>query len=118
MASVSASGDITIDQGATFALTLTYTDASGTAINLTGYSARMQVRSDYGSSDTPIDASTANGMITLGGTLGTVSVAIPYAATAALSISAGVYDLVLTSSSGTRDRILSGKVTVSPGVTR
>ena len=118
MASIQPSGDITIDQGASFALTLTYTDATGAAVNLTGYSARMQVRSDYASPDALIDASTTNGMIALGGSLGTVAVTIPYATTAALSVSSGVYDLVLTSPSGTRDRILSGRVTVSPGVTR
>ena len=34
----------TIDQGATWSVTVTYTDSNGAPINLTGYTAAMQVR--------------------------------------------------------------------------
>ena len=36
--------DIIIEQGATFTLSATWKDSAGAAINLTSYSARMQVR--------------------------------------------------------------------------
>ena len=36
-----------IDQGSTFKLGVQYLDSNSTPINLTDYSARMQIRSDY-----------------------------------------------------------------------
>ena len=36
--------DITIEQGATFRLSLVWKDSSNVPVNLTGYTARMQVR--------------------------------------------------------------------------
>jgi len=36
-----------IEQGATYRFSIEYTDASGSAIDLQGYNASMQIRSDY-----------------------------------------------------------------------
>jgi len=58
--------DITINQGATFELTITWKDSAGTAINLTGYTARMQVRETYSSATSIVSLTNAAG-ITLGG---------------------------------------------------
>ena len=44
----------TIDQGATWSVTVTYTDSTGAPINLTGYTAAMQVRQQYNSTDRKI----------------------------------------------------------------
>lgn len=110
--------DITINQGATFELTITWKDSAGTAINLTGYTARMQVRETYSSSSTIISLTNGAG-ITLGGAAGTVAILISATTTAALTAPfSGVYDLELVSAGGVVTRLLQGAATVSPEVTR
>ena len=110
--------DITINQGATFELTVTWKDSTGAAINLTGYSARMQVRETYSSASTIVSLTNGSG-ITLGGSAGTIAILISATTTAALTAPfSGVYDLELVSASGVVTRLLQGAATVSPEVTR
>jgi hypothetical protein len=110
--------DITINQGATYELTVTWKDSAGTAINLTGYSARMQVRETYSSTSTIVSLTNGSG-ITLGGAAGTIAIAISATTTAALTAPfSGVYDLELVSAGGVVTRLLQGAATVSPEVTR
>ena len=110
--------DITINQGATFELTITWKDSAGTAINLTGYSARMQVRQKITDTAKLLDLSTGNGAITLGGAAGTISVVAPATSTDDITAKQGVYDLELESGSGVVTRLVQGCVTISPEVTR
>ena len=42
--------ELTIDQGATYNNTISVTDANGAGLNLTGYTARSQMRKSYYSS--------------------------------------------------------------------
>ena len=110
--------DITINQGATFELTITWKDSAGTAINLTGYTARMQVRETYSSTSTIVSLTSGSG-ITLGGAAGTIAILISATTTAALTAPfSGVYDLELVSAGGVVTRLLQGAATVSPEVTR
>ncbi len=110
--------DITINQGATFELTITYKDSAGTAINLTGYTARMQVRETYSSSSTVVSLTNGSG-ITLGGAAGTIAILISATTTAALTAPfSGVYDLEIVTAGGVVTRLLQGAATVSPEVTR
>lgn len=104
-------------QGATFTTQLTWkTDT--TPVDLTNYTARMQVRSSW-SSDTKIaDLTTANGGITLGGTAGTILITITATATAAMPAGVAVYDLELVAGSGTVTRLVQGNFTITPEVTR
>ena len=46
--------DITIEQGATFQMNLTWKDSTGSPVNITGYTARMQVRENYEAEDPPV----------------------------------------------------------------
>ena len=111
--------DITIEQGADFSLPLTWKDGSGAPINVSGYSARMQVRENYDSDDYILFlTSDAGGGITLGGALGTVGVAISAADTALLAQVDAVYDLELESPSGQVTRLTQGRVFISREVTR
>jgi len=64
--------DFTIEQGATFNLLLTW-KINNVAVNLTGYTARLQARVDVEDTETILSLTTANGGITLGGVLGTIS---------------------------------------------
>ncbi len=110
--------NITINQGATFELTITWKDSAGTAINLTGYTARMQVRETYSSTSTIVSLTSGSG-ITLGGAAGTIAILISATTTAALTAPfSGVYDLELVSAGGVVTRLLQGAATVSPEVTR
>lgn len=110
--------DISINQGATFQLQITWKDAAGTAIDITGYTARMQVRETYSSASTIVSLTNGSG-ITLGGAAGTIAILISSATTAALTAPfSGVYDLELVSGATVVTRILQGAATVTPEVTR
>jgi hypothetical protein len=109
--------DILIEQGATYSQVITYKD-NGVAVNLTGYTARMQVRSTLESATTVVELTTANGRIALGGAAGTITLTISATDTAALTAGRGVYDLELVSGSGIVTRLLQGVATISRNVTR
>jgi tRNA threonylcarbamoyladenosine modification (KEOPS) complex Pcc1 subunit len=109
--------DILIEQGATYSQSITYKD-NGVAVNLTGYTARMQVRATLESASTLVELTTANSRIALGGTAGTISLTISATDTAALTAGRGVYDLELVSGSGIVTRLLQGVATISRNVTR
>ncbi|NBW68497.1 MAG: hypothetical protein EBR47_07405 [Betaproteobacteria bacterium] len=109
--------DIAAEQGTNYAATLTYANSSGTAINITGYSARMQVRRSAGSSSAVLTLTNASG-ITLGGAAGTVAIAIPAAALAVVAAGNYVYDLELVSGAGVVTKLISGDFIVTGEVTR
>jgi hypothetical protein len=109
--------DILIEQGATFSQLVTYKE-SGVAVNLTGYTARMQVRATLEAATALIELTTANGRIALGGAAGTITLSISATDTEALTAGRGVYDLELVSGSGIVTRLLQGVATISRNVTR
>ena len=110
--------DLEIKQGATLSLTATWKDSTGAAINLTGYTARMQVRSAYDATSTILSLTSSSG-ITLGGSAGTIAITASATVTAALTAPwSGVWDLELVSGGGVVTRLLEGAATVSPEVTR
>jgi|TARA_R110002096_G_scaffold131222_3_gene280925 hypothetical protein len=61
--------DISVDQGSTFVFHLTYQDSAGTAIDLSSYSASMQVRRSTIDTDLLLDISNSGG-VTGGGSTG------------------------------------------------
>lgn len=106
-------------QGTDYAQQLIWRDNGVTPVNLTGFTARMQIRKRV-SSETPfIELTTENGGITLGGALGTIDLHMTPAQTAALSWRGeAVYDLELVPANGAVTRLMEGKVILSPEVTR
>lgn len=114
-----AAGRYTVqaEQGATLSLSLTWKDSDGTPIDLTGFSARLQVRRSATASGNPLlDATDGNG-ITLGGSDGTISIEIGADAMSDLPAGDLRYDLELDSGSQVT-RLLEGVFKVSPEVTR
>jgi hypothetical protein len=120
--------DIVLEQGATFDLPLRYLDSVGTPVNLTGYSARMQVRE---APDSVLlvefnSALTANGAIFMNGAAedrsdganGNIRVFMSAANTSALPRFSGRYDLELVDSSSYTIRLLEGQFRVEPEITR
>ena len=111
---VPATLDLTIYQGATWDRSLTWQSPAGTPVNLTGYTAAMQVRARR---DVAPVLSLASGTgITLGGALGTIALAATATTTAAIPAGTYLYDLELTSGA-TVTRLVQGRVTVSPEIT-
>lgn len=107
--------DITIEQGSTFERTITMEDSAGDPINLAGATVAGQMRRSY--SDTTAIAFT---MTVSDAAAGEITWVLPAATSAALSSSTRnyVYDIEVTHSSGNIERILMGKATLSPEVTR
>jgi hypothetical protein len=111
--------DLNCYQGANFDYNLTWQTA-GTAVNLTGYSARMQVRDSY-DAGTAVVSLTAGTGITLGGTAGTILLELSATQTAALDGTPNIqyiYDLEVVSGAGYVTRLVEGRFYVYPEVTR
>lgn len=109
--------DITVEQGATFTLSATWKDSTGALVNLTGYSARMQIRETYESEEVILSFTSTGGSIALGGALGTIVVTGSATDTAKIPMTPAVYDLELESG-GVVTRLLQGKATITQEVTR
>lgn len=106
-------------QGATFRKRLTWKTGSPAApVDLTGFSARMQVRGEITDTAILIELTTVNGGITLGGAAGTIDLYISDTDTTAMTWESGVYDLELVAPSNDVTRLVGGTVVVSPEVTR
>ena len=108
--------NVTMYQGATFDLTLTWA-VNGTPVNLTSYTARMQVRSAFDSTSPALSFTSGSG-ITLGGTAGTILVEASAATTAGVAIGQYVYDLEMVSAGSAVTRLIQGTFMVDPEVTK
>jgi hypothetical protein len=106
---------ITMYQGATFDQQFVW-KIDDVVVNLTTYTARMQVRKDYNSTTAVISLTSTSG-ITLG-SAGQINIFIAPSATAAVPGGTYRYDLELVSGAGKVTRLLEGLFIVSPEVTR
>lgn len=123
MSALPGTYNLQIYQGATFRQIFTWlssvchTTTAGSQempVDLTGYTAAMQIRAFALSPTVEYDASNN---LTLGGPLGTITLLIPSSETEDFIWWAGVYDILLTDPSGTVTAFLTGTVTVIPGIT-
>lgn len=105
-----------IEQGSTLDKGFLWKDSLGNPVNLSGYSARMQVRSKVTSEDVLLELTTENGGITLGGGQGTITLHFTEANTSPMP-KGGVYDLEMVIG-GKVKRLVQGTITVSREVTR
>lgn len=115
--------NITVEQGSTFDLKLLYEDSNGDAVDLTGYSAKMQIRPDYAdltdttyltlSSSLDVDGS---GLI-INPTSGSLNIFITATKTDLFTFDHAKYDLELYYSSSVT-RLLEGNVNIKKSVTR
>lgn len=110
--------NLIINQGATFRYKFIWKDAKKRLIDVTGFTARMQIRPTIDSLTVLATLDTESSGISLGATAGTVSLYLSSATTTAYTWTSGVYDLELISSSGEIFRLVGGTITVSPEVTR
>lgn len=103
--------NLSIYQGATFAVALTWT-ADGVPVNLTGYTASMKIVDGQ----TTVTTLTSGSGITLGGTAGTIAISIPASTTAGFSPANCEYDLKLTSPGGVVTCLVAGLIPIRKGV--
>jgi hypothetical protein len=109
--------DFLMPKGSTFSRTLTW-KISGSPVNLTNYTARMQARTSHISGTVVLDMTTANSKITLGGTSGTITLSLTASETAAITAQSLSYDLELVSVGGVVTRLVEGQIVLTPEVTR
>jgi len=110
--------NILVDQGSTYTLAVTYKDSSGTAINLTGYTAAMQLRENYDSATAVLSLSSPSSGIVITGASGLVTITMSAIQTAALSADTFLYDLEIASPASVKTRLIQGVVVVSAEVTK
>jgi len=106
--------NLSIDQGSDFQSVIYVETAEGTVANISGYTARGQIRKTYGSttaySFTAVISNPSAGQITI---------TLDAATTSSLKYGRYVYDVeVINQSSGEVTRVIEGQVDVSPRVTR
>ncbi len=92
-----------------------YKDSLGALVDLSGYSAKMQIRKSTG--ELLLDLTTENDRIVIDGTAGEVLLQVQDE-DMGLSFSKANYDLVLTPPDGFSFRWLEGTVSLSKGVTQ
>lgn len=109
--------DITLYQGASFERIFAW-KIDDIPVNLNGYTARMQVRRDHPAPVAVITLTTENDGIVLGGSAGTITLQMSPEQTEALDAAQHVYDIELVSPADDVYRILEGRFTISPEVTR
>jgi hypothetical protein len=113
--------DLTILAGSTYHKVLTWS-VDGVPVDLSGYTAVLQVRSTEPSADLLLELTTSGDpaikAITLGGALGTITLDMSATETRALTFSSGAYQLEVTSPLREVTRVIEGTLTVSPGVIR
>ncbi len=122
----------TIEQGATTDFEVVYTDSTNTPVNLTGYTARMQIRPSAGSSEiyltlssslgpcgTGLNLSGSNGSTPLSS--GSIGIFISAVSSSLLNFDNAQYDLEIASGSGNCavvTRLLKGNIRLSKEITK
>jgi len=100
-----------IDQGADFSAEIGIYDDFNTPWDLNGYTGEAKLKKSYYSSsshDFTVSVTTD----------GTVTLTMPATTTAGIEQGRYLYDVVITSSAGTKTRVIEGLVTINPGVTK
>ena len=109
--------DTICDQGATYERVVILRDSAAGLVDLTGFTAAMQIRTTAAATTVVKSLTTENSGIVLGGVTGTISLFISATGTAAIAAGNYVYDLNLINGS-TINKPLYGTFTVRAGVTR
>jgi hypothetical protein len=103
-------------QGSTFSLAPQW-KIDGEYVDVTGYTAAMDVKNSANSATNIVELSSSNGRITVGTTNGKFTLNLSAATTTSLAAGQYVYDLEVTSPGGVVTRLLEGGFTVYEGVT-
>jgi hypothetical protein len=103
--------NIVIPQGSEFTETFLSTETNGDTTNLAGYIGEAKLKKHAGS------ATSFTFSVSITAASGEVSIGMTSGATALLEPGRYVYDVVLTSSSGAKSRLVEGMSLVTAGIT-
>lgn len=106
-----------IDQNTTFTFTVEYKDSQGNPIDLTGASAKLQVRDTKGGSRLAFTLTSPSGGITIDPALGKLTVRMTPTQTNKLFYPKSSYDLMVTDIYLVKTKLLEGFITLSRSVT-
>jgi hypothetical protein len=106
-----------VDQNTTFRFIIEYKDSSGAAVNLTGASAKMQVRDTKGGSKLAFTLTSPSGGIVIDAALGKLTLTMTPTQTNKLFYPKSSYDVMLTDSNGVKTKLVEGFLTLSRSVT-
>ena len=107
-----------VDQNATFIFVVQYTlEDEITPIDITGASAKMQVRDTKGGSKLAFTLTSPSGGITINGPEGTLNIKITPTQTNKLFYPKSSYDIMVVDSNGNKIKLLEGFITLSRSVT-
>ena len=112
--------ELVVPQGATFIYEMTYVDplTNNAPVNLTGFTARMQVRAKLGDAAIVYSADTTADMAIPAPATGVVLLTVPAAVTATWTFRRAVFDVEIVSSAGIVTRIVKGAMLLDREVTR
>jgi hypothetical protein len=106
-----------VDQNATFTFQVEYKDDIGALIDLTGSTAKLQVRDTKGGSKLAFTLTSPSGGITIDGPNGLLMIKMTPTQTNKLFYPKSSYDLMLTDSNLNKTKLLEGFLTLSRSVT-
>jgi hypothetical protein len=106
-----------VDQNATFTFIAEYKDNNGNAIDLTGASAKMQIRDTKGGSKLAVTLTSPAGGITINGPTGTLTIKMTPTQTNKLFYPKSSYDIMVVDTNGNKIKLLEGFMTLSRSVT-
>ena len=114
-----ANYNLVIEKGTTFKQKFIWKQkATGEPVDLTGYTAKMQIRPTERNHKIIIELSTANSKIAITPLLGEIEIALQDEDTVSIVETEGVYDLLMMPSNGDVIKLVRGKVTLHDVVTR
>ena len=107
-----------VDQNATFTFQVEYTEQDEvTPIDLTGASAKMQVRDTKGGNKLAVTLTSPSGGITIDGPEGVLTIKMTPTQTNKLFYPKSSYDVMVVDSNGNKIKLLEGFMTLNRSVT-
>jgi hypothetical protein len=106
-----------VDQNTTFSFIVEYKDNNGLPIDLTGASAKLQVRDTKGGSKLAFTLTSPAGGITITPLLGKLTIKMTPTQTSKLFYPKSSYDIMITDSNTNKIKLLEGFLTLSRSVT-
>lgn len=107
----------TIDQGAVWTVVVEYLDSNDDPIDLTGFSAAMQLRENYDSTISALTLTSEDGEIVIDGPNGLVTITMSAEQTGDLTATWYLYDVELYSGANVI-RLIQGQISIAGEVTR
>jgi hypothetical protein len=102
-----------VDAGATYSNIITVTASNGQFLNLTGYTVASQMRKSYQSSTSYAFTASVYDAIN-----GKIRLQLTPSQSEAIPAGRWLYDVEITSTTGTKTRVVEGIVTVNPQITQ